>query len=260
MLLFIDFRLIDAIDILLVALLIFNLYKLIKGSVALNIITGILAFYFLWVLVRTMNMQLLESILGQFIGVGFIALIVVFQPEIRRFLLMIGSTGFFSKNRFFRKIFRSGTSMEKTQEMEINSIVKACRNMSESKTGAIIVMATQSDIQFYANTGALIDSRISSRLIETIFYKNSPLHDGAILITGNRILAARCVLPVTDNAEFPVHLGMRHRAAVGVTENSDAIAIAVSEQTGAISFSKAGNLTYELTPDGLYELLMKEFA
>jgi uncharacterized protein (TIGR00159 family) len=253
---FITVRWLDFLDIFLVAILIYQLYRLVKGSVAINIFVGIISVYLVWLMVKALNMQLLGSILGQFIGVGVIALIIVFQQEIRRFLLMVGTSGFLSNVRIPGKFFN--WAVKNNTELDINAIVKACKNMAEVKTGAIIVVTTKSDLKFYANTGDYIQARISQRLIESIFYKNSPLHDGAIIIQDNKIKAARCVLPVTENAEFPANLGMRHRAAVGITESTDAIAITVSEQTGEISYTKGGELISNVTPEQLREFLEKE--
>ncbi|MDF2436534.1 MAG: hypothetical protein K0Q95_910 [Bacteroidota bacterium] len=253
---FISVHLIDVVDVLLVALLIYQLYYLIKGTAAINIFIGILLFYLLWIVVKALNMQLFGSILGKFIDVGFIALLIVFQQELRRFLLFIGTSDIFTKGRFFDFKWHMST----VQKMDINAIVKACRNMSESKTGAIIIITKNNELKFYANTGDSIEAKVSVRMIESVFYKNSPLHDGALIISGNEIVAARCVLPVTENNDFPAHLGMRHRAAVGITENTDAIAVVVSEQTGEISFSKEGDLKHALSHERLRELLEKEFS
>jgi diadenylate cyclase len=253
---FISVHLIDVVDILLVAMLIYQLYYLIKGTAAINIFIGILLFYLLWIIVKALNMQLFGSILGKFIDVGFIALLIVFQQELRRFLLFIGTSDIFTKGKFFDFKWH----MSNVQKMDINAIVKACKNMSESKTGAIIIITKNNELKFYANTGDSIEAKVSVRMIESVFYKNSPLHDGALIISGNEIVAARCVLPVTENNDFPAHLGMRHRAAVGITENTDAIAVVVSEQTGEISFSKEGDLKHALSHERLRELLEKEFG
>lgn len=253
---FINVHFIDVVDVLLVALLIYQLYYLIKGTAAINIFIGILLFYLLWILVKALNMQLFGSILGKFIDVGFIALLIVFQQELRRFLLFIGTSDIFTKGRIFDFKWNMNTAFK----MDINAIVKACKNMGESKTGAIIIITKNNELKFYANTGDIIEAKVSVRMIESVFYKNSPLHDGALIISGNEIVAARCVLPVTENNDFPAHLGMRHRAAVGITENTDAIAVVVSEQTGEISFSKEGDLKHGVTPERLRELLEKEFS
>jgi len=256
---FITVRWIDVVDILLVAVLIYQLYYLVKGTVAINIFFGIILFYLLWQIVKALNMQLFGSILGKFIDVGFIALLIVFQQELRRFLLFIGTSDIFTKGKTGKGLFDFKWRASKVQRLDINAIVKACKNMSESRTGAIIIITRKNDLKFYANTGDAIHAKVSVRMIESIFYKNSPLHDGAIIVGNNIIVAARCVLPVTEHADFPAHLGMRHRAAVGITENSDSIAIVVSEQTGEISFSKEGTLKNGLTPERLREFLEKEF-
>jgi len=257
---FISVHWIDVVDVLLVALLIYQLYYLIKGTVAINIFIGILLFYLLWIVVKALNMQLFGSILGKFIDVGFIALLIVFQQELRRFLLFIGTSDLFTKGKLGRGFFDFKWQVNNGQQLDMNAIIKACKNMSESKTGAIIILTKNNELKFYANTGDNIDAKVSVRMIESIFYKNSPLHDGAIIISGNQIVAARCVLPVTENSNFPAHLGMRHRAAVGITEITDSLAIVVSEQTGEISFSKEGELKHTLTPERLRELLEKELS
>ncbi|MES2590816.1 MAG: diadenylate cyclase CdaA [Bacteroidota bacterium] len=257
---FITVRWIDVVDIILVALLIYQLYYMVKGTVAINIFIGILLFYLLWQVVKALNMDLFGSILSKFIDVGFIALLIVFQQELRRFLLFIGTSDLFTNGKLSKGIFDFKWQVNKEQVLDINAIVKACKNMSESKTGAIIIITKNNELKFYANTGDAIDAKVSVRIIESIFYKNSPLHDGAVIISNNVITGARCVLPVTEDTDFPAHLGMRHRAAVGITENTDAIAIVVSEQTGEISFAKEGKLKHTLTPQRLRELLEKEFS
>lgn len=255
---YIPLRWLDLLDILLVALLLFQLYRLVNGTVALSIFTGMLSVYVLWFIVRAFNMQLLGTILGQFIGVGVIALIVVFQQELRKFLLLIGTTGIFPKSFLGENWFKISQDNRRQTNTDINAILKSCKLMSVAKTGAIMVFARRSDLSFFVNTGEPLNARVSQRLIESIFYKNSPLHDGAVIIEGNVMLAARCVLPVSENTNFPSNLGMRHRAAVGITENTDAIAVAVSEQTGEISFSMDGRLTLNVSLDQLREFLEKE--
>ena len=201
-------------------------------------------------------MELLKEILGQFIGVGVLAIIIVFQQEIRKFLILIGTTGF-REMPLFRKLF----NLNKVANFNINisSIAKACRNMSNSKTGALIVISKTSEVQLHITSGEILDSFYSSRIIESIFFKNSPLHDGGILIEGDKIKMARCVLPVTEKEDFPARLGMRHRAALGITERSDAIAIVVSEQTGDIAFAKGGMINTRLNYEELNIILGNEF-
>ncbi|HSV76546.1 MAG TPA: diadenylate cyclase CdaA [Bacteroidales bacterium] len=255
---FLQIRLLDVIDIVLVALILFQIYLLIRGTGTLNIFLGIVSVYIIWWLVRIFEMELLAAILGQFISVGVLALIIVFQPEIRKFLLLLGTRSFFNKgsNRFFR-IF---TQLEDGVKLNLASLVNACEHFSESRTGALIILTRENDLGFYVETGELIDARVSEQLLETIFFKNSPLHDGAVIITNNRVKAARCVLPVSENQDIPANLGMRHRAAAGITEVSDAIALIVSEQTGKISFAKNGELKKNLKPLQLKEILAREFG
>ncbi len=252
---FLSIRWIDIIDILLVAYLLYQLYRLVRETVAINILTGMLILYVLWLIVKLFDMKLLSAILGQFIGLGAIALIIVFQQELRRFLIYLGSTGIFDKGILRRKINTLLNPEKKNQTTNLDVIVKACNQMSASFTGALIVISKKNDLKFYINTGEMLDARLSKRLLESIFFKNSPLHDGAIIITGNKIKAARCILPVTENPDFPAHLGMRHRAAVGITEISDAIAIVVSEQTGSVSFIAGGNIYANLNDIELKEKL-----
>lgn len=250
-------NLIDLIDVVLVAFLIFQLYKIIRGTVAIRIFVGIFFIYLFWKITEVLKMELLSEILGQFIGVGVIALIIVFQQELRRFLLLIGTRGFFSENKAAKRLFSWTKTDGSTVMLDIPAIVTACTHMADTKTGALIVITKASDLTQITSTGDMINAKISNRLLESIFFKNSPLHDGAVIIDRNTIKAARCVLPATENPDFPASLGMRHRAAVGVTENTDAIAISVSEQTGDISIAKEGSLERNLSPDKLRERLLK---
>jgi len=256
---FLSIRLLDVLDILLVAFLLYKLYELLKGGVAMNIFIGLVSIYLLWWLcVKVLEMQLLGALLGQFIGVGVIALIIVFQQEVRRFLILLGTNSFLAKNNFASSLFKWNFQFQKPDTTNITPIVKACGNMAKNKTGAIIVISRNTDLKFYATTGDIMDAEVSKRLIESIFFKNSPMHDGAIIISNNKIKAARCVLPVTENTELPAHYGMRHRAALGITEQSDAIAIIVSEETGAISFARDGELKSNLSPEELERTLARE--
>jgi len=254
--LFITFRFIDALDILLVAVLLYELYSLVKGTTAINILTGMILLYVLWLIVKALGMTLLSSILGGFINVGIIAIIIVFQQELRRFLLLIGKTEFFNRRNFAKNFLM--LQMSDKRPLDVHPLIKACRNMSEKKTGALIVLSNDSDLSFYSQTGDIIDAHITESILESIFYKNSPLHDGAIIIENNHIHAARCVLPSTEKNDFPAHLGMRHRAAVGITEKSDAVAIVVSEQTGSISLAFQGELYHDLTPERLANLIQEK--
>lgn len=256
---FLSVRLLDIIDILIVGFLLFKMYQLLKGGAAINIFVGIIAIYVLWWLfVKILDMQLLGALLGQFMSVGVLALIIVFQQEVRRFLLLLGTNSFTSKDSWTRKLLSWNFHSPSITPSNIAPIVKACASMSKNKTGAIIVLARSSDLKFYESTGDLMDAEVSKRLLESIFFKNSPLHDGAVIIENNKIKAARCVLPVTDNTDIPAHYGMRHRAALGITEQSDAISIIVSEETGTISMAIDGEIRYNLSPDELERLLSKE--
>ena len=254
--LFIQFRWLDAVDILLVAALLYQLYRLVKGTPALNIFIGIAIFYVMYRVVRVAGLELFSTIMGKFIEVGVIVLVVVFKQELRRFFLFLGTANLLGRDKL-RRAFQTWNREENDTLLDISGLVKACRNMSESRTGAIIVITRRNDLKFYANTGDPVEARVTTRLLESLFYKNSPMHDGAIIITNNTIRAARCVLPVTENSQFPANLGMRHRAAVGITEDTDAVSIAVSEQTGEISLAIDGELQSRLTPDKLKALLEK---
>ncbi len=237
--LFITLRFLDVVDIILVAFLMYQFYMLIRGTVAMNIFVAIFSFYLLWLIVKALNMQLLGNILGQFIGVGIIALIIVFQQEIRRFLLLIG-TRYMSRKFSIENLFSYNLNV--SPRVDVKAIVTACDNMSKTKTGALIVIARVSTLQLFAETGVIINANTTPSLIENIFFKNSPLHDGAIIIINDKIYAARCILPVTENPNFPTAYGMRHRAAVGMTENNDSLVIVVSEETGDISIAEYGRL------------------
>jgi diadenylate cyclase len=255
---FIQMRLLDVIDIVLVAFLLYYLYKLVSGSGAINIFLGIASIYILWWLVRMFEMELLTEILGQFISVGVLALIIVFQPEIRKFLLIIGTRSFLNKRSrlFFGRLWQ----IEQSSSLAISEIVAACEELSETRTGALIVLTRENNLETFLETGETIEAKVSRQLLENIFYKNSPLHDGAVIITNNRIVAARCVLPVSESTYFPAYLGLRHRAAVGISEISDAIAIVVSEQTGRISWVVNGKMKRNIKPVELKEIMVKEFS
>lgn len=245
---FVPFTFIDFIDIILVAAIMYWIYRATKGTNAPYIITGIIVIYLLWVVVRTLNMELLSTILGQFVSVGVIALIIVFQPEIRRFLQMIGMRQ--KRFNFITRIF----AREDDKSANILPIVTACREMAETKTGALIVIGQQSDLTLIIEGGIALDARISTPLIRNIFFKNAPLHDGAAVIVGDRIVAAKCILPVTQS-DVPKSYGTRHRAAIGMSEISDAIIIVVSEETGGISLAQGGQLRRDVDPQRLTQIL-----
>ncbi len=255
--LFLNVRILDVLDVLLVALLLFSLYQLLKGTAAVNILLGILAIFVLWRLVKSLQMDLLSDLLGAFTSVGFIAFIIVFQPEIRKFLLAIGSPGFIAQKRF-RSLF-SKLHFESNKLVDIDPVVEACHRMSHAFTGALIVIARKNDLDEFKETGLEVDAIISDQLIESIFFKNNPMHDGALIISDNKINAVRCILPVTEKTDLPNGLGLRHRAAIGVTEKNDSIAIIVSEQTGRISYCRGGELTIDIKASGLKAMLKEDF-
>ena len=230
----------DILDIFLVGLLVYYVYKLIRGTAAISIFLGIIILYIIWAVVKALDMSLLSALMGQVLGVGVIAIIVLFQQEIRKFLLRLGGT-YFLNNRHLKFLNKLVGRKENGMELAaLDEITAACKKMSETKTGALIVIAHSSSLGDVIESGDIIDARISRRLIENLFFKNSPLHDGAMVIADDRIVAARCTLPISENPNIPAHYGMRHRAATGLSEETDACVIVVSEETGNISFVKDG--------------------
>lgn len=252
---FIEFGIKDFIDILLVAFLLYYTYKLMKASGSINVFTGILVFIMLWLIVsQVLEMKLLGSIFDKLVSVGVLALIVLFQEEIRRFLLTLGSHSHASRLiRFF-----TGGDKEKMGHDDIMPIVMACMSMGKQKVGALIVLEHNLPLDDVVRTGEVIDANINQRLIENVFFKNSPLHDGAMVVSKKRIKAAGCILPVSHNLDIPKELGLRHRAAMGISQVSDAHAIIVSEETGAISVAYKGQFYLRLTAEELESLLTKE--
>lgn len=241
---FVNITFIDVLDILLVALLIYEFYRLIRGTSAMSIFIGILLLYVLWIVVRALDMKLLSTILGQVLGVGVIAMIVIFQQEIRQFLLHFGNRYILGRKKFKTRRRRTWFNNEMAISSEtLEEITAACQYMSETHTGALIVFKHLSSLDSLIDTGDRIDAAVHRRLIENLFFKNSPLHDGAIIMTQNRILAARCILPLTNRTDINPKYGMRHRAAIGVSEITDAEVVVVSEETGDISYVADGNIT-----------------
>lgn len=253
--LFIKLRIVDVIDIGLVAFLMYQLYMLIRGTVAINIFVAIFLIFLLWLVVKALKMELLGTILGQLISVGMIALIIVFQQELRR-LLMVFGTRYLSSWLSLNKAF--SFNLEDHKNVKIKSIANACKRMSESNTGALIVITRKSALNIYAQTGEFVNADTSTRLLESIFFKNSPLHDGAVIIIADRISAVRCILPISDNPNIPANYGMRHRAAIGITEQTDAMAVIVSEETGIISIADNGILSNNLSREDLLQVLEKK--
>lgn len=252
------FTVIDIIDVFLVALLLYYIYKLVKGTVAINIFIGIIIFYLVFILTDFLKMALLTSILGGFMKVGIIALIVVFQPEIRKFLLMVGSTNFSKKGKFLSQFKFLKT--ETGDETNVDTIISACNKMSMSKTGALIVFERNNNLDFLTATGDEMNIKVTQPIIESIFFKNSPLHDGAIIISNNIVKATRVILPVNNDKVIPQRFGLRHRAAIGVTEKTDAVALAVSEETGHISYFKDGEFVLFKDNAELTEIIKNDLA
>lgn len=241
---FLRLSLIDILDILLVALMIFLVFRWIRGSAAWNIFVAILSLYLLRFVVAALGMKLTANIMDLVLDVGVLALIVIFQPEIRRFLMRLGNRyqmnakGKGLIDKFLNRVGNKGS----LDSDAVNEVTEACRRMSESKTGALIVIPHSTPLDDITDTGDRIDAAIHRRLIMNLFFKNSPLHDGAVVLSRDRIVAARCTLPITEKTDIPPSYGMRHKAAIGISEESDADVIVVSEETGNISFVKAGNI------------------
>lgn len=253
------FSVLDIIDVILVALLLYYIYKLIKGTVAINIFIGIIIIYLVWRLTNFLNMELLSGIFGGFMKVGIIALIVVFQPEIRKFLLMVGSTNFKTRRKFLNQFsfIKTETSNDETN---VDAIISASSKMSGSRTGALIVFERNNNLDFLCASGDEMNIKVTQPIIESIFFKNSPLHDGAIIINNNIVKATRVILPVNNEKSIPKRFGLRHRAAIGVTEKTDALALVVSEETGLISYFKDGEFIVFKDILELTNLLKKDLA
>ena len=241
-------RLIDLLDIFLVAALVFYLYRLLKGTNVMRIFWAIITLYIAWKGFDLLNMRFCSQILGGIMSIGLIALVIVFQPEIRKFLLMMGTktqlTGDSIKKRF--QFWRTG--LDKRSGINFEPYIQACMHMSQSKTGALIIFKRSNEVDDLVATGERINSVTSSALLETLFFKNSPLHDGAVIVKDNEILAARCILPVTSRTDIDPNLGLRHRSAIGVTEQLDVVSVIVSEETGAISYAFSGEIHHNVSP------------
>jgi uncharacterized protein (TIGR00159 family) len=246
---FLDFKVTDVLDIFMVATLLYYIYKLVRGSVAINIFIGIVIIWAFWKITELLDMEMISSMVGGFMQVGLIALIIVFQQEIRKFLLMIGSTNFANKRNFLKR-FKFLREESISASINVDAIVAACKNMSATKTGAIIVIERNNSLDFVKSSGDSMYIEVNRPIIESIFYKNSTLHDGAAIIENNYIVATRAILPVSNERNIPLRYGLRHRAAVGITEKTDALALVVSEETGNISYIKNGEFVdYEGTEE-----------
>ena len=257
---FFEFGIKDIIDIVLVALMLYYVYRLMKESRSLNVFMGILVFIVFWLVVsQVLEMKLLGSILDKLVSVGVIALIILFQEDIRKFLYNLGAH---QRMQALRRLFSSGEKLHNPEELKqvIMPIVMACMSMSKKKVGALIVIQRATPLDDIVATGERIDAAISQQLIENIFFKNSPLHDGAMIIANQRIKAAGCILPVSHNLDIPKELGLRHRAALGITHESDCVAIVVSEETGSISIAIHSKFHLRLSAEKLESILTQELA
>ena len=254
-----EFGIKDIVDIFLVALMLYYIYRLMRESRSLNVFVGILMFIVVWLFVsQILEMRLLGTILDKLVSVGVIALIVLFQDDIRKFLYNLGAHQRF---RAMMRFFTPKKNAEKDKrevKQTIMPLVMACMSMGKGKVGALIVLERHSPLDDIVSTGETIDARINQRLIENIFFKNSPLHDGAMVISHKRVEAAGCILPVSHDLDIPKELGLRHRAALGISQESDAIAIVVSEETGAISVAIRGEFRLRLSAEELESVLTKE--
>ncbi len=250
---FIEIRIVDILDIVISAYLMYAVYRLIKGTMAASIVMSIIAFLVFWVVVRALGMSMLSAVMGSFVNIGLLALIVIFQQEIRTFLIILST-----KHTIFKKIGLD-KYMVRSEKFDdtifLNSVAKSCESMSASKTGALIVVVRQVGLNDYIETGDQLSAQFSQQLIETIFFKNTPLHDGAMIVDKHHIMAAGCILPVSKNMSLPKSFGLRHRSAMGITEVTDAVSIVVSEETGSITVFEHGDYYPMDTPQDLYEYL-----
>ena len=241
------------IDIALVAALLYQVYKLLKGSVAIKIFLGFLSLYLIYLLVQAMRMELLTIILGQFMGVGVIAAIIIFAPEFRKFLLILGRSSIFSDDNVWKDLLFFWRKKENSG-FNISPIIDAAKVLAGSNTGALIVISSTVELKFYAESGDILDAELSKRLLISIFNKHSPLHDGAVIIHKGKIKAARCILPVTER-EVPAQFGLRHRAGIGMSEATDALILVISEETGQISMAKNGKVLHNLSFQEVREII-----
>lgn len=249
---FLDISLVNLIDITLVSILIYQVYKLMRGSVAIKIFLGFLSIYLIYLVVSAAQMELLTIILGQFMGVGVLAAIILFQQEIRKFLLIVGKSSIFSNENLWQELLF--WRKKESQAFNVTPIIEASKTLSGSSTGALIVISRNSELKFYAESGDLIDAVVSKRLLVSIFNKYSPLHDGGVIIFNGRVKAARCILPVTER-EVPAQFGLRHRAAIGMSEATDSLILIVSEETGQVSLAKNGKILHNLSFQEVREMI-----
>lgn len=254
---FLDYSFLDILDVVLVAILLYYIYKLLRGTVAINIFIGITIIFLIWKITVALEMEMLSGILGTLAGGGIVALIVVFQQEIRKFLLMLGTTNFTSKRNFLKQL--KFVKSEEHIETDVETIINTCEVMGKTKTGALIVFERNQSLDFVKTTGDKMHAEVNKPILESIFYKNSPLHDGAIIIKDNNIIATRIILPLSDK-NIPARFGLRHRAAIGISEKTDALCLVVSEETGKISYIKDGEFVLYEDDFSLIETLKSDLT
>ena len=248
----------DLIDILLVAFFLYKTYQIMKSSGTLAIFSGVVSFVIVWILIsQVLEMKLMGAILDKFISVGFVVLVILFQDEIRRFLLVLGSHRGW---KFIGQLFSKRNNNTESESRFVAPIVLACMNMAKKKTGALICIQQEMALSVYEHTGEMFNADVNARLIENIFFKNSPLHDGAMFIADHRICAAGCILPVAQNASLPKEMGLRHRSGLGMSLETDALVIIVSEERGEISVAHNGNLSVNVSAEELQQILSGERA
>tara|TARA_B100000925_G_C21913193_1_gene432474 strand:+ start:202 stop:993 length:792 start_codon:yes stop_codon:yes gene_type:complete len=239
---FIKSTILPIIDLILVVVMLYYAYKLVRGTAAIIVFRGFVIIYFIWWITDLLNMNILSSILGGFIGVGVFAVIIVFQQEIRKFLLLLGSSSFANNKTFWRRFNLFFKIKNEQTKLKIDDFIEACKKLKKNKTGAIFVFERNNNLDFIKEDGDMINAELSLPIIESIFYKNSPLHDGAVIVVGNMIVASRVTLPISKNRKINKSLGLRHKAGIGVTEETDAVSIVISEEKGTISYIKSGKI------------------
>ena len=256
---FLPVRIWDILDILIVGYLMYQIYRLLKGNIAFNILIGVVMLFFTWELVKQLEMVVLETALERFASVGVIIIAIIFQQEIRRFLLLLGNTTLKQRGNFLGRLLDRDIKKDGDEDIQ-KSLLHAVQRMSKKKIGALIVFTKDIELNAIIDTGVTLDALISQNLVESIFAKTSPLHDGAMLIHKNRIVAASCILPVSENMDLPTSAGLRHRAALGVTERFEVTALVVSEENGYISYAKEGLLRRKLTEEEIAQIIETELV
>lgn len=248
---FLNIRFVDILDVFMVAVLVYYLYRMLKGTNIIRIFWALLIMYIAWRIFAALGMRFCSQILGGIMSIGLIALVIVFQPEIRKFLLFIGTKTQVTGDTLAKRLQFWRSDVNKHSGTNFEPYIQACMHMSQTKTGALIIFKRSNEVEELIRTGETINAVVSSALLETLFFKNSPLHDGAVIVSGNQVLAARCILPVTSRLDIDPNLGLRHRSAIGVTEQLDVLAVIVSEETGAISYALEGEIHHSV---GLVQL------